>query len=136
MPVYKTKTKELNGSNFHEVRKRAFGFYQSIKRKSKRKPYVRSAYFKKDKVFLEIFWSHTFEKNFWDQIRRMKFFPCAIELISQSYFDPVSKENPNKPSEILHRFTGLSSQNSLFHVQIKEEKRNGKKWLISVFPAK
>jgi len=52
MKTYKTKTKRLAGTSYPEIRKKAFGLYQKIKRKSKRKPYVRSAYFKKNKIFL------------------------------------------------------------------------------------
>lgn len=135
MRVYQTKSKKLIGTEFREVRKRAFKFYELINKKSKRKPYVRSVYFKKEKVFLDLFWSHLFEKkNYWDQIKRMKFFPCAIELIQNSHFEPASKENPNRRGELLHRFAGKSAERELFFVQIKEDKRSGKKWLISVFP--
>ena len=74
------------------------------------------------------------KKNFTDLMRRMKFYPCALELIKNSSFQPISKENPNKSSEILHRFAGKTPENELFFVQIKEQKNSNKKWLISVFP--
>ena len=35
---------------------------------------------------------------------------------------------------MLHRFAGITADNHLFYVQIKEDKRKGQKWLISVFP--
>ena len=137
MQIYKSKINCLKGSSFNEVHKQAFHFYQKIKKKSKRRTYVRSAYFKKDKVFLAYFWQHLFEKNNWrDRIRRLKYFPAAIDVIQNSNFDPKSKENTNKQSEILHRFTGLTKDMNLFHVQIKENKSSGQKFLISVFPAK
>ncbi|MBL7154999.1 MAG: hypothetical protein ISS88_00640 [Candidatus Portnoybacteria bacterium] len=137
MKSYQTKTKKLTGSDFREVHKKAFGLYKQIKSKTKRRPYVRSAYFKKDKIFLETFWHHLYEKNnFRDKIRRMKYFPAALELIKNSKIDPTSFENPNKSSEVLHKFTGKTKDGKLFYVQIKEEKRNGKKWLMSVFPKK
>jgi hypothetical protein len=137
MKAYQAKIKKLPGTDFGEVYKKAFGAYQQIKRKTKRRPYVRSAYFSKDKIFLELFWNHLHEKeNFRDKIRRMKYFPTAIELIQNSRIDPTSIENPNKSSEILHRFAGATRDDELFIVQIKEEKRNGKKWLMSVFPKK
>lgn len=105
MKVYQAKITKLRGTNYKEVRKKAYSLYQEIKRCTKRKPYIRSAYFKKDKIFLDLFWGHLFEKkNFSDQMRRLKFYPCAVELIKNSYFHPTSKENPNKKSEILHRF--------------------------------
>lgn len=64
----------------------------------------------------------------------MKYFHNAIELIQNSRFEPESKQNPNKPSEILHRFAGVTSEDDLFFVQIKEDKRSGEKFLISIFP--
>jgi CRISPR/Cas system-associated endoribonuclease Cas2 len=70
--------------------------------------YVRSLYFNKEKVFLD--------------------------LIQNSKFEPTSKENPNKRSEILHRFAGITSEKDLFFVQIKENKQSGTKWFMSVFP--
>jgi hypothetical protein len=135
MKIFQTRTSKIAGTTFKEIYKKAFYLYKDIKKKTKRKPYIRSIYFNKEKVFLDLFWSHLFEKNYWDQTRRLKFFICAIDLIKNSRFEPASKENPNKPSEILHRFAGMSAENDLFFVQIKEEKRSGKKWFISVFPA-
>lgn len=135
MKVYQTKVKKLAGTSYTEVRRKAFSLYQDIKRKSKRKPYIRSAYFKKDKIFLDLFWSHLFEKkNFADLMRRTKLYPCALELIEKSRLAPSSKENVDKRSEILHRFTGSTAEGDLFFVQIKENKSTGKKYLISSFP--
>lgn len=135
MKAYQTKSAKLSGTNFHEVKKKALGLYQQEKRRTKRKPYIRSAYFKKSKIFLDLFWGHLYEKkNFADLMRRMKFYPCALELIRHSILEPTSKENPNKKSEILHRFAGITTEKELFFVQIKENKRSGHRWLISVFP--
>ena len=50
MNVYQTKVKKLQGTDFREVRKKAFAVYQQITKKSKRKPYIRSVYFKKEKM--------------------------------------------------------------------------------------
>jgi hypothetical protein len=136
MKVYITKTKKYPGSDFSEVHQRAFGLYSKIKKNSKRRAYLRSAYFSKDKIFLDLFWHHLFEKENWrDRVRRMKYFGCAVELIKSSRFEPKSKENPNKSSEILHRFYGTTAEHELFCVQIKEDKKKGQKFLISVFPA-
>lgn len=136
MKAYRTKTVKLIGTNFCEVNQIASGSYRQIKKKTKRRPYVRSAYFKKDKVFLELFWKHLFEKSNWrDRVRRLKYFPCALELIQNNRFEPASKENPNKPAEILHRFAGVTKDNDLFYVHIKEDKKSGQKYFMSVFPA-
>lgn len=135
MQAYKTKTKRLSGSGFHEIRVQAFDVYESIRKKSKRRPYIRSTYFKKDKIFIGLFWSHLFKKQNWrDRMRRMKYFPAAIELIQKTTYDPKSKENPNKRSEILHRFAGITQDDHLFYVHIKEDKKTDQKFLISVFP--
>jgi hypothetical protein len=135
MKVYKTKSTKISGANFREVHSRALKIYKPIKSKTKRRPYIRSAYFKNDKIFLEFFWQHLFTKENWrDRMRRLKYFSCGLELIQNSKFDPESKENPNKKSEILHRFAGTSKDNDLFFLQIKESKKTGQKWLISIFP--
>lgn len=137
MDIFKSKIPRIPGTDFHEVYGEAFSFYKKIKAGSRRRPYVRSAYFKKDKIFLKLFWHHLREKkNFRDKIRRLKYFPCAIELIKESKLQPTLKQNPNKKSEILYRFAGINQDNQLFFVQIKESKKTKNKWLISVFPDK
>jgi hypothetical protein len=76
----------------------------------------------------------SYEKsNHRDKIRRIKYFPCAIELIENSRFEPISKKNPNRSSEILHRFVGSTPGGDQFVVQIKEE-NSSQKWLVSIFP--
>jgi len=72
--------------------------------------------------------------NFRDKVRRMRYFPSAIELLKYCRLDPTSKDNPNKGSEILHRFGGVTSDGCFFFVQVKESKKSGQKWLTSVFP--
>ena len=135
MKAYKTKVHKLPGMNWSRVSKRAMVQYRSITSRTKRRPYVRSAYFNKQKIFLPLFWSHLHEKlNLRDKTRRLKYFPCAIELIRNSRFDPDSREDLGRPGEILHRFGGITADNEGFFVPIKEDKRSGQKYLISVFP--
>ncbi len=135
MKVYKTKTKQIPGSHFHIVHKRAYGLYAEIKKKSKRRAYIRFAYFNKDKIFLDFFWHHLFEKQNWrDRVRRLKYYGCALELIQNSRFKPNSTKDPNKFNETLHRFYGLTAENELFCVQIKENLKKKQKFLISAFP--
>lgn len=135
MSLYRTNAKKLSGSSFSEVRKKAFRIYLKIKKKSKRKPYLRSVFFGKQKIFLDLFWGHLFEKkNFIDLMRRVRLYPCALELIQKNRFPPVSKVNVDRKTEILHRFSGTTSDGELFFVQIKEDMKTGKRWFISVFP--
>lgn len=133
--AYKTKSKKLTGSNYGEVHRKAFSIYTQIVKRSKRRTYIRSAYFKKDKIFLGLFWHHLGDKfNHQEKVRRVKFYACALELIRNSKLDPESKQNVDKKSEILHRFTGITSEKEIFFVQIKENKTNNQKYLISIFP--
>ena len=133
--AYRTKSKKLTGSNYGEVHKKAFSIFIQIKKKSKRRVYIRSAYFKNDKIFLSLFWHHLADKfSHKEKLRRIKFYPCALELIRGSTFNPESKENVDRKSELLHRFTGITSEDEIFFVQIKEDKKNDQKYLISIFP--
>jgi len=134
MKVFKTKSVALAGTNYKEISKKAFALYNGIRRKTKRRPYVRSAYFKKDKIFLPLFWNHLREKSFRDRTRRLKFFHCAIELIEYSRHAPETIQTIERPFELLHRFAGETKEGKLFLVQIKQEKSTGEKWLTSVFP--
>ena len=135
MRRYKTRVRKLSGSNAREVRRQAYSYYMAIKRRSKRRPYVRSRYFQGDKIFLTLFWDHLYDKPNWrDRTRRLKLFACAIELIKRSALEPTSKSNPNASNETLHRFYGLTRDNEPFCVQIKEA-GNGQKFLMSVFDA-
>lgn len=133
--LYKSSKKKISGSDFSEVHSKTYKMYLQIKKKSKRRTYVRSAYFNKNKVFLDLFWHHLFKKENWrDRVRRMKYFECGIDLIKNSHLQPSSKENPNRRSEILHRFYGITVDDELFCVQIKEDKKKNQKFLISIFP--
>lgn len=134
MKIYQTKSNKLPGTRYADVYKNAFAQYKKIKRKTKRRPYIRSAYFKKDKIFLELFWQHLHQKNWRDRVRRVRYFACAIELIKNTRFDPESKEHPKNSSQILHRFTGITPNGDAFRVQVREDKKTGQKWLISTFP--
>jgi len=134
MNIYQTKSKPIPGTTYKEVYKKAIVHYKKICRGTKRKPYIRSIYFSKEKIFIRLFWIHLHEKmNYRDKTRRLKFFTCGIDLIKQSTIHPISKESISK-SEILHRFAGKTKDGIVFFVQIKENKRNKQKHLISIFP--
>ena len=111
--------------------------YKTIKHKTKRKPYVRSAYFKKRKVFFDYFWQHLSRSGgYREKARRLRYFEAAIEVIKHSRNKPTSKNNPNKRLEILHRFAGLTKDKELFYVQIKEHASSGKLYFMSCLPDK
>ncbi|MFA7278279.1 MAG: hypothetical protein WC101_04845 [Candidatus Gracilibacteria bacterium] len=135
MQYYQTRAEKITGSNFNEMRKKAEKLFDAIKKKSKRKPYIRSAYFKKDKIFLDYFWGHLYAKqNRRDRIRRIQFYEAAIELLKNTRLQPVSVDNPNNKNETLYRFYGKTNEGCAFIVQIKEHKKSGQKYFISIFP--
>lgn len=132
MNIYHTKAGKLPGTNYKEVYIQAMDVYKKISKKTKRKPYIRSKYFNGEKVFFDLFWSHLRQKNLKDRTRRLKFFPCAIELIEKSTVSPDVSGNKPK-AERLYRFFGISKEKEAFVVQIKKDKKNGK-FLMSIYP--
>ena len=133
MIPYQIKSKKIPGTDYGEVMHNAFSIYDKIKRKTKRRPYVRSAYFKKEKIFLDYFREHLFQKSPKVRMNRLRYFGVAIELIQGSKNEPTKKLNPNKKEEILYRFAGLTKERELFYVQIKEDKKK-RKYLMSCYP--
>lgn len=134
MTPFQTKTKVLPGTNYKEINKRAWRIYHEIEKRTKRKPYIRSAYFDKEKIFFDFFFIHVNQKKGKDKLRRLRYFNCAIELIQNSRIKPSSIENPNNQKEILHKFNGRSREGNLFYVHIKENKKTGRKYFMSCFP--
>lgn len=131
---WKTKSSSLQANTYSVMRNLALQHFKVIERKSKRKPYVRSKYFKKQKIFFDFFWIHLFEKNPKDRTRRLKFLPNAIELIENSTYPPRIVFKNSK--ETLYRFYGMNTLNQRFVIQIKETSRDESRYLISVFPWK
>lgn len=110
----------------------AFAVYDEIKKKTKRRPYIRSAYFKKEKIFLDYFREHVFQKSPKDRMNRLRYFKASVELVKNSKNDPTIKSNPNKIHETLYKFAGLTAEKEIFFVQIKEDKK-GNKYFMSCF---
>lgn len=131
---YQSKFNRLPGSNYAEVKKNAEIIFKQIKSKTKRNPYIRSAYFNKQKIFFDFYWQHLSQKRPVERYIRLKYFEAAIDVIKNSKNIPISKQNPNKNNEILHRFFGLTKNREIFYVQIKEDKKSGKKYFMSCFP--
>ncbi len=132
MSPYQTKAKKLSGTSYGEVMRNAFAVYDEIKKKTKRRPYIRSAYFKKEKIFLDYFREHVFQKSPKDRINRLRYFKASVELVKNSKNDPTIKSNPNKIHETLYKFAGLTAEKEIFFVQIKEDKK-GNKYFMSCF---
>jgi hypothetical protein len=136
MKVYKSKYDQIPGSSHWEIIKAARYEYHKIqKRTPRRQAYIKSQYFRKDKVFINQFWEHLKQKHPGDQLRRAKLFICAIDLIRHSpHLGDTIYGNDNRNIG-LHRFYGKTKDGLQFCVQIRENKRTGRKDFMSVFPA-
>jgi len=133
---YQTTSPIIPGSNYAEVRKKALIYYSAIEKQTKRRPYIRSVYFKKQKVFFDYFWIHLAQKNHLIQTERLKYLLVAVELLKYSHVQPEIKNNPNKKNERFYRFFGITKSRQFFGVQIKENLTHERKFLMSVFPIK
>lgn len=136
MKFYKSKKKIIPGKNYRDLLKISLTIYKVITLRTKRNPYIRSAYFGKQKIFLGLFWSHLYQKYEKDRVRRLRYFDCAMDLVRYSTYSPTSINNNKNKNEILHRFFGMVKTGEKFIVQIKENKKTNRKDLISIYPDK
>lgn len=135
MKVYKSKYGKLPGTSYADKMAAARREYHiAQKRTPRRQPYVRSSYFKNDKVFINPFWDHLKPKRAGDQQRRLVLFACALDLIRHTSYAPKSIYGFGNPNIAVHRFEGISKEGIRFTVQIKENKRTNRKDFMSVFP--
>ena len=134
MHAYKARTLPIAGTRYSDIAPEARRVIKSIAKRTKRRPYIRSAHFKKDKIFLNHFWDHVLQRPRYQRARRLKYLPCAIELVRKSTLEPISKPNVDRPRETLHRFEGLAPNDVRFYVQIKENQHTERKELMSIFP--
>ncbi|SRR5258708_38357257 len=132
MKTWKVKSKIIPGKIYKSVNKIARSIFHDMERKTKRKAYLRSKYFQKQKVFLSFFWDHLSTKKTQDRVRRLKYFECALEVIRDSQIAPEVVTNPNNKREFFYRFYGQTEKN-VFVVQIKKDKNNTLE-LMSIFP--
>ncbi len=134
MQVYTSKYGRAPGTSYSEVYPRVLLVYKQVQAHTKRQPYVRSRYFAREKIFLAYFWQHLRQKNFKDRARRLRFFAAALDVLRNTTYTPTTKQSPSDANELLHRFAGVTKDNELFYVQVKEHKKTGRKDFISVFP--
>ena len=133
MKIYHTKIDPYAGTSYSEIERKARKDYQAIAKLSKRNVYVRSKYFNNEKIFLSLFWEHLNQKPRRERKLRLRYYCCALDLLRNTRQKPASKENPNRHGELLHRFAGVTRDNDLFYVQVKENRKTGNKHLMSVF---
>lgn len=136
MKVYKSSAELLTGEGYIDLERKARKIHNQIAHHTKRSPYVRSAYFKKSKIFIKPFWEHLNQKSQHDRRRRLRYYAAAIDLLRHSTHEPLTKPNPNGDGQMVHRFAGHTKGGDLFFVQVKEDKRTDGKYFMSVFSPK
>jgi hypothetical protein len=129
---FKTKTAPVSGSNMAEVTKKVMRLFHDIEKRTKRRPYIRCKIMNNDKVFIGEYIMHQNQKTGRDRLRRLKLFPCAVELIERTTYPPTKKIL--RSGEILYRFYGDAENNQRFVVQISENPKTHNKRLMSSFP--
>ncbi|MBI4022176.1 MAG: hypothetical protein HY372_02370 [Candidatus Andersenbacteria bacterium] len=134
MEPYRVKTPPLAGTRYADITPPARRLLKNIQRRTKRRPYIRSAFFKKEKVFIVYFWDHLLQLPRYQRTRRLKYLPCAIELIQKSRQAPKRYLKRDQPQEVFYRFSGRAPNGVAFAVQVKERRKTGRKELMSVFP--
>lgn len=136
MNVYQSKSTLLSGTSYNEVQVVARKEHKKIQSITKRQPYVKAAYFNKDKIFVSLFWEHLMQKHPKERTRRLKLYNAAIDLMRNSRCEPETIFSKDNMSILLHRFYGVTKDGVEFCVQIKQDKRSGRKDFMSVFTRK
>lgn len=135
MKIYKSKFGKLTGSDAQVITKARRDYRLIQKLTPRRKAYIRSPYFNKDKVFVSVFWDHLGQKQATEQIIRLRYYRCAIDLLRNTTVEPDAIFSQSGLNYILYRFGGATSSGELFYVQVKHNKRTDRKDFISVFAA-
>ena len=136
MMAYRSKHGLLPGSSYDEVVTIARKEYNIIRKMTKRQPYVRSKYFRGDKIFVTIFWDHLMQKHRKDRMKRLKFYNAAVDTLRNSTIDPDTVFSKDDRHILLHRFYGETKDGHSYCVQVREDKRSGRKDFMSVFDRK
>jgi hypothetical protein len=115
---FKSKYPRSNEKIIKYLMRDARRSFHTIEKKSKRSAYIKSKYFKGEKVFFTYYWDHLKQKiNQNDRRRRLQLFDASIDLITNSTFKPTTSRN--HPD--LFRFFGITSNGISFAVQIKRK---------------
>lgn len=137
MKTYKSRLGLVPGTSYSEVINFVRREYHTIqKRTPLRQAYVRSVYFRKDKIFVNQYFEHLKQKNAADRLRRLRFFSAAIDTIRNCPEAPIAMQNPNKADETLYRYSAETKDGKRFAVQIRENKVTRRKDFVSAFPRK
>lgn len=68
--------------------------------------------------------------------KRLKFYKAAIDLLRHATETPDTIFDAKNKDTLLHRFHGITKEGKEYSVQVKEDKRSGRKDFMSVFDRK
>ena len=68
--------------------------------------------------------------------KRLKFYKAALDLLRNSQINPDTITSAEDQRMLLYRFYSITKDGSYFCVQVKEDKRTGRKDFMSVFDRK
>ncbi len=132
MGIYHSKYNQVASTSHARVVTLARAEYHAIQKLTpRREVYVRSKYFKGEKVFINQFWEHLKQKRISDAVRRLRLFSPGLDLIRSSLEAPVLA---NRGTSNLYRFSGMTKNGIEYFVQIRENTRTNRKDFMSVFP--
>lgn len=133
--TYRCKAAPLRGHRFVDIMPQVRKEFRTLQKRTKRRPHVRSDYFKKNKIFFDYFWQHMQRKSVVDRARRLKYFPCALEVLRKSRHNPTTFVDINQPDIIKHEFVAIAPDGVRFSVIIQEDRKTDKKQLLSLYPS-
>lgn len=137
MATYKSRYELLPGSSYEELIKQARQVYHGLQKSTPRRvPYIRSKYFNKEKVFINVFWEHLNQKSRKERVARLKYYKCALDLLSHGGNSPNTIIPNTEKQAVLYRFYGFTKSSQCFCVQVKENSRNKRKDFLSVYPVR
>jgi hypothetical protein len=76
------------------------------------------------------------QKDFKNRTKRLKLYASALDLLANTQQEPETIFQKNDLSVLLHRFYGVTADGVEFCVQVKQDKRTGRKDFMSVFDRK
>jgi hypothetical protein len=132
MRYFKIKTRPITGTNLKEVTKKSMSIFHDIEKQTRRRPSVKCQVLGGNKVFIGEYLAHQNQKMRLDKLRRLKFFPCAIDLIENTTEKPTEKTL--RSGETLYRLYGIAGNGQRFVVQISKNPKTDNRRLMSSFP--
>jgi len=132
--AYKTTKDIIHGSEYKNIEREARKSHNRIASHTKRNPYIKSKYFKNEKIFLNYFWNVLHQRNWQDRKRRLIYYDCAIDLLRNTTLASYTSQDPDDPNLLQHEFYGITENGREFVVHVREDKRNDRKSFMSVFP--